>query len=249
MRLLNSAANAGFLAALLGVLYLGGHVLVHSPAFALRAIEVHGDLRHVGRAQIVDALQGRVSGTFFTVEIAAIRSLFEGIPWVRRAEVRRVWPDRLAVRLEEHRVFARWGQAAEAKLVNVYGEPFSGQSDADLPLLAGPRGSEREVVRRYAQFHELLAPLALEVRQVHLSARRAWQLGLSNGLTLQLGRDSEGDPVRERLARFVEVYPRTLAPLARRLEYVDLRYPSGFALRVPEIAASEARKPFRRPEA
>ena len=41
--------------------------------------------------------------------------------------------------------------------------------------------------------------------------------------------------VLQRLARFVAFYPQTLGHLNRRLEYVDLRYPNGFALRVPEI--------------
>lgn len=248
-RILNSGANALFLAALLLALYLGGRALVQSPAFPLRVIQVQGDLRHVERMQIVDALQGRVAGTFFTVEIEAIRAMFEAIPWVRRAEVRRVWPDRLEVRLEEHVPLAHWGQADGARMVSVHGELFSGLSETELPLLAGPRGSEREVVRRYALFREVLAPLALEPRQVQLSARHAWQLRLSNGLTVQLGRDSDKDPLRDRLARFVEVYPRTLARLARHLEYVDLRYPNGFALRVPEIARSEPQKPTRRRKA
>ena len=34
-------------------------------------------------------------------------------------------------------------------------------------------------------------------------------------------------------------YPDTLAKLSRRLNYVDLRYPAGFALRVPDIEKLE----------
>jgi len=245
-RLLNAVATSVFAAALLVALYLVGRVVVNSPAFSLRAIDVLGDLQHVERSQIVNALQGRVSGTFFTVELGQIRSLFEGIPWVRRAGVRRKWPNRLEVRLEEHRVLARWGQRAEGKLINVHGELFSAHSEAGLPLLDGPAGSERDVAQRYAAFRQQLSPLALEPAQVLLSARHAWQLRLSNGLTVQLGRDSEKDPVSDRLVRFVEVYPRTLARLSRRLDYVDLRYPAGFALRVPEIARADMQKATRR---
>ena len=49
-----------------------------------------------------------------------------------------------------------------------------------------------------------------------------------------LGRDADG--AEARLARFVEAYPATLGRMARRHEYVDLRYPNGFALRVPELS-------------
>lgn len=249
-RLLNTASNALFALALVLVAYAAGTVLAQSPAFALRSIRVQGDLDHVSRGQIVEALQGRVRGTFFTVDVEAIRSMFQTIPWVRRAEVRRRWPDRLEVKLEEHVVLARWGQGPEGRLVNLYGEVFSGRvaagRDAELPQFAGPAGSEHEVARRYALFRELLAPLSLEPRTVVLSQRQSWQARLSNGLTVQLGRDSAKDPVHERLARFVEVYPHTLGRMSRRFDYVDLRYPNGFALRVPEILRGEPPKPTRR---
>ncbi len=248
-RLLNRAANGLMLVALLCALYIAGRALAHSSAFPLRAIEVQGDLRHVDRAQIVTALQGRISGTFFTVDLGAIRSLFEGIPWVRHAEVRRLWPDRIEVRLEEHQALARWGGADEAKLVSVHGDLFSGTSEGQLPQLSGPKDSEREVTRRYAEFREMLAPLSLTPIRLQLSARRAWQLELSNGLALQLGRDGEKENVRDRLSRFVAAYPQTLGQLSRHLDYVDLRYPTGFALRVPEVARSEVQKPTRRPKA
>jgi cell division protein FtsQ len=154
------------------------------------------------------------------------------IPWVRRAEVRRLWPDRIEVRLEEHVPLARWGRREEGRLVNVHGELFTAPSQAELPQLAGPAGTVREVATRYAEFRELLAPLSLEPRQVLLSERRAWQVRLDTGLVLALGRDQGRDTVKERLARFVDVYPSTLAGMTRRLDYVDLRYPNGFALRV-----------------
>ena len=249
-RLLNAASNALFALALVLVAYAAGMTLAQSPAFPLRAIRVQGNLDHVSRGQIVEALQGRVSGTFFTVDVEAIRSVFQTMSWVRRAEVRRRWPDRLEVRLEEHVPLARWGQEAEGRLVNMHGEVFAGrvgaERDAELPQFAGPAGSEHEVARRHALFRELLAPLSLEPHAVALSQRQSWQVRLSNGLTVQLGRDSEKDPVRERLARFVEVYPRTLGRMSRRLDYVDLRYPNGFALRVPEILRSEPPNPTRR---
>lgn len=248
-RLLRTAANVLFALALVLVAYAAGTVLANSPAFALHAIRVQGDLDHVSRGQIVEALQGRVSGTFFTVDVQEIRSMFQAIPWVRRAEVRRSWPDRLEVKLEEHVVLARWGQQADGRLVNLHGEVFAGrigaERDAELPQFAGPAGSEHEVARRYALFRELLAPLSLEPRTVALSQRQSWQARLSNGLTVQLGRDRERDPVHERLARFVEVYPRTLGRMSRRFDYVDLRYPNGFALRVPEILRSDPPKPTR----
>jgi len=231
-RLANAAAAAlgGLALALLA--YAGARVVFDSPVFLLRTIVVEGVLDRVERRDIVDALQGRLRGTFFTVDLESVRSLFESIPWVRRAELRRVWPDSLEVRVEEQVALARWGQGKNAQLVNQQGELFRGQSDEPLPLLAGPAGTEGEVARRFLEFRKLLAPLGLAPRQVLLSPRLAWQIRLSNGLTIQLGRDSDRDRVEDRLARFVSVFPQTLADMRQRVDYVDLRYPNGFAVRV-----------------
>jgi cell division protein FtsQ len=240
-RLANAAANALYALALALILYIGARVLFESPAFSLRTIVVGGELRHVARGEIVSALEDRVKGSFFSVDLEAVRALFEGIPWVRRAELRRGWPDRLEVRIEEHLELARWGHRRGPQLVNTHGELFRGQSDATLPVFSGPAGSEGEVTHRFLAFRDLLTPLALEPRQVLLSPRLAWQLRLSNGLTVQLGRDSDKDRVDERLAWFVSVYPQTLGKSRHGLDYVDLRYPNGFALRVPEIPGPEPR--------
>jgi len=238
----NAAAGALAALALALLAYAGGRVLVESPAFLLKTIVVDGELDRVERRNIVNALQGRVRGTFFTVDLESVRSLFEGVPWVRRAELRRRWPDALEVRIEEQVALARWGQQRkEVQLVNAHGELFRGQSDAALPVLAGPAGSEGEVTRRYIAFRDALAPLGFEPAQVLLSSRLAWQIRLSNGLTLQLGRDSERDRVEDRLARFVSAFPQTLGKSRQRVDYVDLRYSNGFAVHATERAVEAPR--------
>lgn len=237
-RLLNTLANALFALAALLASWGGIRLVAESSLFPLKVIRIEGDLAHVQRADIVAALQGRLasSSTFFNLDIAAVRVLFETVPWVRRAEVRRMWPDRLEVRMEEHVPLAYWGQPEEGRMVNTFGEVFSvaGKGrDSELPAFSGPAGTSLEVTRSYAAFRSILAPIALEPRAVMLSPRYSWQLKLSNGMVVQLGRETEKDRVADRLTRFAMIYPQSLAALSRRLDYVDLRYPNGLALRVP----------------
>jgi cell division protein FtsQ len=228
-RQLNAAA--GFLTALALIVFAIAlaQLLLRSPLFPLREIRVTGSLAHTTRAQIEEATRGRVTGNFFAVELAEVRAALEALPWVRRVQVRRVWPDRLEAALEEHVALAHWDASG---LVNQQGERFAGTSDAALPLFAGPAGSEAELARRYRRFREILAPLGAAPERVVVSARRAWLLRLDDGLTIALGRDAADDPVEARLARLVAAYPESLGRLGRRVEHVDLRYPNGFALRL-----------------
>jgi cell division protein FtsQ len=161
---------------------------------------------------------------------------------VRNVNVRRRWPDRLEVAIEEHVVLARWGSSA---LVNTHGELFRAASNAVLPEFNGPQGTVGEVAGHYEEFSRLLEPFSLALTSMTLSDRRALQLKLNNGLVVELGRDK----VRERLEKFVGVYGQTVAKLPLSVAYADLRYPNGFAVRYPEIADKAARKaqPAARP--
>jgi cell division protein FtsQ len=225
-RLLNAAA--GFLVGItaLACTLVGGHWLLRSALFPLRVVEVRSPLEHASREELQAALGRYAAGNFFAARIDEVRAEAERVPWVRRASVRRVWPDRLEVAIEEHVAFARWGTEG---LVNVQGERFAAQTDAPLPLFVGPPGTEGEIARRYSRFAQLLSPLGSPLERVVLSSRHGWQLRLANGLQLTLGRDA--DAADGRLARFVDAYARNASSRVASDLVVDLRYPNGFAVR------------------
>jgi cell division protein FtsQ len=218
------------LGALVGLLMLAAafgalHWLLLPERFPVTGVELKGELKNTTRTEVEAALP-RAKGNFFATDLAEVRLALERLPWVRRVTVRRVWPGRLEVSVEEHVALARWGDDA---LVNTHGERFMAKTKDALPLFTGPGGTAREVTRRYHRFTEIVAPLGTGVERVVLSQRYAWQLRLGNGLHVMLGRD--GDLAETRLRRFVESYPSVRK---KQHEYVDLRYPNGFALRVPD---------------
>src|SRR5206468_3912068 len=67
-----------------------------------------------------DGALARITGNFFTVNLEQVRTAFESVPWVRRASVRREWPDQLVVSLEEHEALGTWGE--DGKLLSTKGD-------------------------------------------------------------------------------------------------------------------------------
>jgi cell division protein FtsQ len=202
------------------------------PSFAFREVIFHGPLEHVSATQLEAVVRDELGGTFFTMNLEGARASLARIPWVRNVALRRQWPQRLEVTIEEHTPFARWNDAG---LVNAQGEVFVADYDGELPQFEGTEGRAAEVAARYREWSEALAPLALTVANVRMSPRGAWHVkakGAARALAIELGRE---EPTA-RLARFVAVYGRTIGALARagtRIEHVDLRYRNGFAARVP----------------
>lgn len=208
--------------------------VAHFDTFAIREIDVVGDITHVTHKQIQTIVFNELKGTLFTVDLGGAQAAFEKLPWVRRVGVRRRWPNRLEVAVEEHRELARWGNSA---LVNHYGEVFEGASNNRLPVFEGPDGSCTEVTRNYMQFNEALGRIGRHVETVHVSERRAWRLRLDDGTVIELGRHG----VIARLGTYVAAYGRSVARLKSRARYIDLRYANGFTVRVKDLQWSETR--------
>lgn len=230
--LLRSIAGALFFCSVAASLYGAVHYLVHMPQVlpiqSVRLLEVP---QRVAADEVRAMVRQSVQGNFLTVDIDKLRQSLEKLSWVRNVSIRREFPDSLAVQFEEHQPLARWNEAA---LVNRQGEVFVAQTKQVLPRFSGNEGTSAEVAQQYAKFSQQLQPLNLQVMQLALSPRHAWRLHLSNNMVVELGREAMG----QRLARFVAVYPYSLAqePTAEPnstppLQLVDMRYRDGFAVK------------------
>jgi cell division protein FtsQ len=225
-RLLNWIANFLFALAVVLFLYALLFVVVHLPIFPIREVKVDGQLAHVNREQIKLIVAKHLKGNFFTLDLIKTRDAFEKLPWARNVSVRRRWPDKLDVVIEEHQSLARWGNIA---LVNTHGELFQAATDADLPVFYGPGDGVVEVTKSYGNFSQILNTADIKIAQVILSPRRAWEIKTNKGLKIALGRVD----MDVRLDKFARAYKSTLSQLNVKVVYADLRYPNGFAVRKP----------------
>lgn len=245
VRLMNGVATAVFALAGAGVLAAGVAWLMRSPMFPIRSIQLEGDLARNSVPTIRANAAPRLAGNFFSVDLQAGRAAFESVPWVRRAVVRRIWPDRLAVQLEEHRAAALW-EGAEAerhadRLVNAQGEVFEANvgdvEDERLPSLAGPEGSATRMLALYQRVQPAFARLELNVERLHLSGRGSWRAELDSGATVELGRGSE-DEIAARTERFVRTLTQVTTRWQQPLEYADLRHAEGYAVRLRGVSTT-----------
>ena len=238
------ATTAAVLAAL-GVLALVATGLlwfVRQPMFALHTIRVEGDLTHNSALTIRANAAPRMAGNFFTMDLAATRRAFESVPWVRQAIVRRVWPDKLSVRLEEHRPVALWSvEDGSDKLVNSLGEVFEANlgdvEDEGLPTLRGPDGSSTRMLRLWAALQTVVAGLDAQIETLELSGRGSWRAELDSGAEIEFGRGSD-DEVLERTRRFVGTVTQVTQRYQRPIEYADLRHNEGYAVRLKGVSTA-----------
>jgi len=254
VRALNAIASALTALVVLACVASGLWWLSQRPMFTLRAVRVESmyglDLQHVNELTVRNGVLGKINGNFFTTDLEQVRTTFEAVPWVRKASVRREWPNQLIVQVEEHEALGTWGE--DGRLLSVKGEVFTANlaeadEDHELPAFEGPAGSEKEVLNRFAELRGWFAPIRLVPESISLSDRYAWTVKLNNGMSVELGREKDKDTLHARVQRLVSIYPQLVARLEEgRIDTIDMRYPNGLALSSAALnIPADATKPVK----
>jgi len=246
VRLMNITATVLFAAfGLLLAAALGWWILRH-PVFAIGGIVVQGDTTHNNVATLRANVLPKLRGNFFTVDLQKAREAFEAVPWVRQATVKRQFPNRLRVVLQEHEAEAFWGADSESHLVNSHGEVFEANAgdveQDDLPRLVGPDGSAPVVLAMYRGLKPMLETLDLAVDEVTLTGRGGWSMTLDSGATVELGRGTT-EEVLARSRRFTATLTQVTAKYGRKPEALvtaDLRHTDGYAVKLRGVTTTDA---------
>ena len=250
IRLMNVTA---IVFAALGVIALVAVALLwiaKQPVFAVRGIKIEGDMAHNSVLTIRANAMPQLAGNFFTMDLGVARHAFEAVPWVRQAVVRRVWPNRLSVQLEEHRAVALWVNAASGddspdKLVNSFGEVFEANlgdvEDDALPTLRGPEGSSAAMLALFRRLQPVFSAMDAHIETLVLSGRGSWRAELDTGAEIELGRGTD-DEVIARTQSFIATLPQVTGHFQRALQAADLRHRDGYAVRLKGITTTDVAK-------
>jgi cell division protein FtsQ len=223
-------SSAAVIAASVALLWLVNRPIEH--------ITVEGSFQRVSASELEKLARRHIAGAgLVSVNLAAVRRSLRQLPWIDDVAVQRSWPRGLRLRVVEQVAIARWNTT---ELVNARGELFKSDErfiPAGLPLLAGPEGTESEVIARYLQTQGHIVEAGAHLVAVQVDARGAWRLMLDNGVEVRLGRSQ----VDERYQRFLAAALPMLSARAAEIAYVDMRYSNGYAIgwraRAPKLAS------------
>lgn len=244
VKLMNIAATALFALGIAVFAAAGAWWAVRHPLFSIAGITVLGETAHNSAPTLRANVAPQLAGNFFTIDLGAARKAFETVPWVRQAVVKREFPNRLRVLLEEHHAVALWGGEGDSRLLGDKGEVFEANvgdvEQDDLPRLAGPDDQSAQVLAMYHAVKPLFEPVDLAVAQLTLTPRGNWQAELDNGASIELGRGTPAE-VTARTGRFIQTVTQVASRYSRTPESLvsaDLRYAEGYALRLRGVATT-----------
>ncbi|HET9843695.1 MAG TPA: cell division protein FtsQ/DivIB [Gammaproteobacteria bacterium] len=194
--------------------------------FPIRYVEVVGNHEHVPHVEIYEVMQPGLLKGFFGLSVNRLRKELCSLPWIKHAIVRRVWPNKVLIKIVEHEPLAVWNNQAILTKNGALITPKNVSLVESVPYFFGPEGKYHQIIAEWRKMGETLAKIDLNITHLELAPRGAWQLTLDNGITVRLGTHD----IQSRLDRFVRAYDKVLFKQEKTIEYVDLRYTIGLAI-------------------
>ena len=223
----------------------------------VRVVKVEGQLAESEAAEIRRRIGQVLEGRLLTMDVSQLRERVMELSWPDKVSVRKVWPDTLVVRVATRTFVARW---ADVGYLTPGGEIVrSPIGPPDVPVFDCALSGPGEAMEVYRYLQGMAADARLVIERVRENEIGEWQLGFAEpgtrtaagaaeaggalpaggGPTVMLGADS----LRERMQRFVSVWSRFLVERGAAVDYVDMRYGSGIAVRWREPEPQHAEVP------
>lgn len=215
-----------FIGAIVLTILLAMNQLQLSRYFPIRSVKVYGVSR-ADQQELQHLIQPFLSVGFFALNVEFIRDRLLQHPWIGDLFVKRVWPDVVEVVLTERKPIAKWNQESVLSDNGALFKPDLKTIPGHLPEFRGPQGQQMMVFRYFEEINRLLFPLHVTVSSLELTPYYTWRLVLNNGIIMQVGYKD----ILTQLAQFVKVYPKVVGMRESDVEYIDLRYSNGIAVK------------------
>lgn len=196
--------------------------------FVVQRVDVMGEGR-LNEQDVLRAVNIRPGDYFFGVDLEQAQTRTESLPWVDRAVVRRLWPNRIVVQLVESKPYALWQKEGQLALVNETGVVIAPVVEtASLPsglLHVVGEGAEREVALLEASL-KAWPDIRNKINSAVYVSEKRWDLILDGDVTIKLPKER----VDVALASLSNLQAQTQV-LDRKISAIDLRISDRISIR------------------
>ncbi len=224
-----------YLILILSLVSWGWSMLRNPSFFPLKQVEIRGQYKNTNPQEIKAILQPYLNIGLLRLNTTAIQQQLEELPWVQTAEISRDWPNKLIISLTQKVPLAHWHKKA---LITADGSVFFppvATIPNNLPYLETPSLLIPQGIIILEQMNHSLARLNLQINKLIFTERQAVTLVLQSttlqtppiSFKLLLGHND----IQERFNRFTDVFPKVFENRLNQVQYVDMRYTNGMAVK------------------
>ena len=221
--------------------------------FALKSVIV--DVRSVGKSnvspeEVKNAVLQALNGTALTTELKILFDSISSNQWIDRLVIRRIWPNKILIIIEEHQVIATWNSkkyiSATGRILDFTDtgkENIQRSLGCALVSLSGPNGTQKRVLNRANELNKKLVDYGLSLSRLSLSELYTWEAETLDRTVIKLGGDKIVSSASSRMDNFLSslewLKKRNMHNgTSKHINLVDLRYAKGFAFKVKKEKSS-----------
>lgn len=208
----------------------------------IEQVRIEGHLSAQERELLAEALVAHEDEAILSVDLPAVVEDVNALGWPQNVSVRRQWPDTLVLRIQKQGVIAHWN--ADRYLTN-NGRVIE-QADVlgSLPSLEVENIEPEAALATLQRLDELARLHGLRIARLNHSVTQGWWLLQNDGVRVNLGRSDPVSALSQRYQRFLRV--RAALPQAQvaTIEYADVRYTNGVALKSTPAPGDAAGDPL-----
>lgn len=169
---------------------------------------------------------------YFAQDVESIEKMFESLSWIKTISIRKIWPAQLNINVVEYVPVAKWNQVNYLTADGtIFSLPKEKINDEKLPNLSGPDFQGINVLKTWYELGKILQGKNINLKIVSIDDRGSWNVTLSNDIILKLGRGEW----KEKIDRFLTIYPQIEIPENKKIAYIDLRYNTGAAVSFTDV--------------
>ncbi len=209
-------------------LFGGISYLVQNHTFLpIKTIQLSGTFQHIDQQEIEKALRPFVGEGFFSLDIEKVRNSLSDKSWAESVSIRRVWPDRVMIKIVDKKPLARWdADHLLSDKAKIFAANSTAKAFENLPQVYGSNVEPKQVLQQFYDFSEQFRSLDETISKINIDSRGAVDIELANGFKIKLGRDN----VDSKLEKLVSIYAQQIRPRRTKIQQLDLRYSNGFAV-------------------
>ena len=192
----------------------------------IELINVSGDLKRVSIKSIDNHTNNLLKKGFLSFNAFEAKEKIESLDWVESAEIIRVWPNKIDIRIMEESLLGIWN---DDLILNSSGKLYVVDQRSipdNIPRLVGPKGSEKYVMKLFIQINNLLTGRGLYLETLTLDSRGSWSFTIKPKIEIKLGKTE----INHKLERFFLALDQSLLAKINKVSYIDLRYSEGLAV-------------------
>ena len=198
--------------------------------FSIEKVVFIGENERLNQSELIEKLKLKERAGMLLIDLQELRLEFLNDSWIKRAQIRKQWPNTLVVTLTENKPVAM----IDKSYLMADGEIIDGSSseEPDRSLLKiehkeVTKKTKNEMMRlseKLRTIQQTLQANSFKLQRVIIDETGSWSFETGQGLLVKMGRKKQ----LERVERFLQVY--VAIGNKDRISSVDLRYGNGLAV-------------------